>query len=115
MIDLPKDSIEASNNHKCLDCGCDIPPGHALCEEHAAIRAGFESATHAYLGIKKDSPKCQCNTCLLSRRIQKHFPDMTPDQRAVINELWNRMECAELDLNVIEAKKDGSWPNGDDE
>lgn len=59
--------------------------------------------------------KCHCGTCDLSRRIQKYFPDMTPDQRSVIDELWNRMECAELDLNVIEAKKDWSWPTGDEE
>lgn len=59
--------------------------------------------------------KCQCDYCLLSRRIQKYFPDMSPDQRAVIDELWSRMECAELDLNVIQAKKDGTWPTGDKE
>ncbi len=61
--------------------------------------------------------RCQCETCLLSRRIQKFFPDMSADQKSVINELWNRMETAELDLNVIQAKKDGTWPvpEGDDE
>lgn len=53
---------------------------------------------------------CECSLCNLSRKINKFFPNLNTEQSDVIDELWNRMECAEVDLEIIEAKNNGSWP-----
>ncbi len=58
-----------------------------------------------YLEFKIDH-RCNCDLCLLSRRIQKVFPDMSQDQRETIDDLWCRMECAETDLCILKY----GWP-----
>jgi len=78
-------------------------------------------ATHVLIAIKEngmidtdvvltDPRKCECKDCNLANRIHEFFPDLSECQRAVIDELWNRMECAEMDLAYETAIRDGSWP-----
>lgn len=54
--------------------------------------------------------KCSCDLCQLSAKIRAERPYMNPATLEVVNELWNRMAAAELDLEVIEAKQKGNWP-----
>lgn len=54
--------------------------------------------------------KCECSLCQLSRQLTPICEKLTKEEQKVIDILWSRMECAELDLDVKEAKEKGWWP-----
>ena len=60
-------------------------------------------------------PKCNCETCRLIKVLRAIRFKCIPDECAALNELWERMECAEMDLDVAEAKRRGEWPTGPDD
>ncbi len=64
-----------------------------------------------YLPEQEMGTICNCADCLLAKKIEQFFPDRSECQRAVLDELWNRMECAEMDLAYEAAIRDGSWPH----
>jgi len=58
--------------------------------------------------------KCKCWSCKLSPKIRRFEKSLSAFQqkefRKLFNEVWDREEAASMDLNVLEAKIDGSWP-----
>lgn len=58
---------------------------------------------------------CQCQSCLRSRKYDEIIArsDIT-ELKAFINELRNDLCSAELDLDVWNAIRDGSWPGAED-
>jgi hypothetical protein len=64
--------------------------------------------------MKAKKRKCNCETCKLSPKLRKFEKSLSPKQneafREIFDAVWNRMEMAEMDLGVIEAKIEGTWP-----
>lgn len=62
---------------------------------------------------------CNCEYCKLSNRITalqlKLPPELAEEYKDITNILWEGMESAELDLNVLNAKIQGTWPRDDGE
>lgn len=58
--------------------------------------------------------KCNCWSCKLSPKIRKFEKSISEAQkkafRKIFDEVWNREEASSTDLNVLEAKLEGSWP-----
>lgn len=54
--------------------------------------------------IKNIKKHCSCDLCELSDVILSVLPKCNPKQRAAIEEVWSRMEHAELDRDWTEAK-----------
>jgi len=58
--------------------------------------------------------KCQCWSCKLSPKIRKFEKSISEAQkkafREIFDEVWDREEASSMDLNVLEAKIEGSWP-----
>ena len=58
--------------------------------------------------------KCQCWSCKLSPKIRKFEKSLSASQqksfREIFEEVWDREEASTMDLNVLEAKIEGSWP-----
>jgi len=55
--------------------------------------------------------ECQCEWCTtFSPGYQRLKARTHPDDLPFLDEMLNRMMCAEDDLNYAEAKLDGSWP-----
>jgi hypothetical protein len=53
--------------------------------------------------------KCSCNLCKLIERLNNHvLPKLDEDGKAVVDEIFSRMEAAEMDYQWNECKgKDG--------
>lgn len=49
---------------------------------------------------------CRCETCRISKSLDTIAAKCTPDERAAIELLWNRMEDAEAELGMMKAKQD---------
>ena len=66
----------------------------------------------------KSKKKCTCWSCKLSPKIRKFEQSLDADKliafREIFDEVWDRLEAHEMDLGVLEAKIDGSWPKSDD-
>ena len=55
--------------------------------------------------------RCICEWCQLSRRIERTKKNGSHQQKnKLINEIVNRLCCAEDSLNYEECVADGSWP-----
>ncbi len=61
--------------------------------------------------------KCNCWSCKLALKIQKFDESLTLEQhkmfREIFDEVWNEMEAASMDLEVLNAKVEGTWPKSD--
>jgi hypothetical protein len=59
--------------------------------------------------------KCKCWSCKLSPKIRRFEKSISESQkksfRKIFNEVWDREEASSMDLNVLEAKIEGSWPS----
>lgn len=69
---------------------------------------------------RKKTEKCQCWCCQwFSPRVKKLRATLKDEQLKqfdeLLDELWNRYESAELDLDVLHAKIEGTWPKDDEE
>lgn len=53
--------------------------------------------------------KCTCDLCRLVPIMERIAAKCTPEERAVLNELWALAEGAELDAAVADAKARGQW------
>lgn len=48
---------------------------------------------------------CDCDICLLARRLTAEKPNMTRETLAIVNILWARMEAAETELAWLKMKQ----------
>ncbi len=57
--------------------------------------------------------KCTCHVCELIGKIKSLEEKATEEESVALNEMWNRMEAAETELEVQELKEKGEWPEHD--
>lgn len=52
---------------------------------------------------------CSCELCRLSRCLTRINKKLKPPEQACLNTLWDRMECAEQELDMLKfaAEEDG--------
>ena len=53
--------------------------------------------------------RCNCETCRLSRCLTRIVKKCTQREKAALEVVWNRMECAETELEWIKSKSKRSW------
>lgn len=52
--------------------------------------------------------KCTCDLCRLVPIMERIAAKCTPEERAVLNDLWGRAECAEAEMVMDAMKKEKS-------